>query len=124
MPSDTAEFVLYCRGESGNCYKVALMLDLCDIAWEPRFVDFFNADTKASFVAGVSDIGELPVLEGQGRRLSQSGVILTYLADQTGKFGGNSDEERLEVLRWLLFDNHRFTPSYATLRMMIGLRGR
>ena len=36
-----AEYRLYCFAQSGNAYKAALMLNLCDADWEPRFVDFF-----------------------------------------------------------------------------------
>ncbi|MDA9451235.1 MULTISPECIES: glutathione S-transferase family protein [unclassified Bradyrhizobium] len=120
--STNDEFALYCRGESGNCYKVALMLNLCGLAWHPRFVNFFDEKSKPAFRKEVSDMGELPVLEGRGFVLSQSGVILNYLSETTGRFGGRNDEERREILRWMLFDNHRFTPSYATLRFMKGIR--
>jgi hypothetical protein len=36
-----SQYRLYCVGESGNCYKVALMLELCGCAWQPVFVDYF-----------------------------------------------------------------------------------
>ena len=35
---------LYCFGESGNAYKVALALNLTATPWEPVFVDFFNGE--------------------------------------------------------------------------------
>jgi glutathione S-transferase len=117
-----AKYTLYGRGESGNTYKAALMLNLCGLDWEPRFVPFFNPDTKAEFKAGINEMGEVPVLEFDGRRLTQSGVILTYLSDLTGRFAGQTDDERLEVLRWLLFDNHRYSSYYSTLRVHFGLR--
>lgn len=117
------EHELYCRAESGNCYKAAMMLNLCGLNWRPCFIDFFDNETRQDFRADVNELGELPVLKTGDLTLSQSGVILTYLSEKTGKFGGRTDDERREVLRWLLYDNHRFTPNYATLRMMTGLRG-
>src|SRR6185369_17313890 len=69
----------------------------------------------------VNELGEVPVLEHKGRQLTQSGAILTYLAAETGKFGGRDDTERLEILRWMLFDNHKFTSYYATLRWLVGI---
>lgn len=116
------EFILYCRGESGNCYKAALMLNLCALQWHPRFVNFFDDNTRPIFRERISEMGELPVIEGRNRTLSQSGVILSYLADLTGQFSGRDDNEKLEIYRWILFDNHRFTPYFATLRFMIGIR--
>jgi glutathione S-transferase len=62
------------------------------------------------------------VLVHKGRTLSQSGVILDYLAEQTGQFGPQNDDERREILRWTLFDNHKFTSYYATLRFLVGLQ--
>ena len=115
-------YTLYGRGESGNVYKAALMLNLCRLDWQPKFVGFFDSDSKLAFSSAVNEMGEVPVLEFGGRRLSQTGVILTYLSDHTGKFGGRDEEERLEVLRWLLFDNHRFSNFYATLRLHVGFR--
>lgn len=63
-------------------------------------------------------MGEVPVLDDGARRLTQSGVILTYLADKHGAFGGASEDDRRDVLRWLLFDNHKFTSYFATYRFM------
>ena len=117
-----SEYRLYCVGESGNAYKAALTLTLCGCDWEPVFVDYFQGETRgAPFRSQVNELGEVPVLEHRGMRLTQSGAILTYLAEQTGRFGGANQQERLEVLRWLLFDNHKFTSYYATLRWLVGL---
>jgi glutathione S-transferase len=58
------------------------------------------------------------VLEDGARSLTQSGVILTYLAKKHNVMGGNTEDEQHEVLRWLLFDNHKFTSYFATYRFM------
>ena len=119
-----SEYTLYCRGESGNAYKAALMLNFVGADWRPQFVDFFDESTKRAFRKEINEMGELPTLEvGKGRFISQSGVILTYLSNVTGKFKPEGEAEQMEVLRWLLFDNHKFTPPFATLRFMIGIRG-
>lgn len=115
-----AEYRLYCMGESGNAYKAALMLELCRLPWEPVWVDFFHGETRTpDFRGKLNEMGEVPVLEHDGKRLSQSGVILDYLAAVTGQFGGSNDDERREIWRWILFDNHKFTASLATLRYLI-----
>jgi glutathione S-transferase len=113
------EFKLYCFAQSGNAYKAALMLNLCGAKWEPRFVDFFNGETRTpEYRANINEMGEVPVLEHNGKRLSQSGAILHYLAEHLGKFQG---EDRMEVLRWILWDNHKLTSYIATLRYMVTL---
>ena len=118
-----SEYRLYCMGESGNCYKVALMLNVSGCQWTPVFVDYFGGQTRGEDYRGaVNEQGEVPVLEHRGKRLTQSGAILTYLSSHLGKFGGRTEDERLEVLRWMLFDNHKFTSYYATLRWLVGIQ--
>lgn len=118
-----AEYRLYCMGESGNAYKVALMLELTGRDWEPVWVDFFNGETRGEkYRDVVSEMGEVPVLEHEGERLSQSGVILDYLVERTGEFGPRDLRERREIWRWILFDNHKFTSYFATLRFMVGIQ--
>lgn len=118
-----AEYRLHCMKESGNAYKVALMLELCGCDWQPVWVDYFNGATRSdAFRGAVNEMGEVPVLEHNGRRLTQSGVILDYLAEVTGQFAARDPEERREILRWILFDNHKFTSYFATLRFLFGLQ--
>lgn len=117
------EYRLHGFKESGNAYKAALMLELCGCDWEMVWVDYFNGQTRGeAFRAEVNEMGEAPVLEHKGRTFTQSGVILDYLAAVTGKFGPRDDAERREILRWTLFDNHKFTSYFATLRFLIGLQ--
>ena len=56
-----AEYQLYCMGESGNAYKVALMLELCGLDWEPKWVDFFNGETRSeTYRSEINEMGEVP----------------------------------------------------------------
>ena len=115
-----ADYTLYCFAQSGNCFKAALMLNLCGAKWTPRFVDFFNGETRtAEYRGNVNEMGEAPVLEFGGKRIAQSGVILDYLASVFGKFGWKDEAERREFLRWLLWDNHKFTSYIGTLRFLL-----
>ncbi|MCZ8260073.1 MAG: glutathione S-transferase N-terminal domain-containing protein, partial [Beijerinckiaceae bacterium] len=114
-----AEFRLHGFGESGNAYKVALMLQLSGADWKVVPVDFFNGVTRsAEWRADLNAQGEVPVLEHRGETLTQSGVILDYLAEVLGTFGARDAGERREIWRWILFDNHKFTSYYATLRFL------
>ena len=108
---------LYCFGESGHSYKVALALELAGAEWEPVFVDFFNGETRgADFRSATNEMGECPVLVDGDVRLSQSGVILDHLTERTGRFGG---ADRREVLRWVLWDNHKLSSQAGALRFLM-----
>jgi glutathione S-transferase len=117
MPA-LAEYTLHCFAQSGNAYKPALMLELAGADWSPRFVDYFNGETRTPAYREINVMGEAPVLEHRGDTLSQSGVILDYLATTLGRFGPQDDAQRREILRWLFFDNHKLTSYTATYRFM------
>ncbi|MGO4331863.1 glutathione S-transferase family protein [Cupriavidus sp. M-11] len=117
------EYLLYGFAQSGNAYKVALLLETIGVQrrrqlWTPRFVDYFNGETHTPEYRAINEMGEVPVLEFDGRRLSQSGAILDLLAQRLDAYGPASEVERSEVLRWLLFDNHKFTAYTATYRFL------
>ena len=115
---DAGAFTLYCFAQSGNCYKPALTLQLADADWTPRFVDYFGGETRTPAYREINAMGEAPVLEHRGARLTQSGVILDYLAETLGCFGPKDAGERREILRWLFWDNHKLTSYTATYRFM------
>ena len=116
-----SEYQLYCFAQSGNAYRAALMLNLTGADWQPVYVDFFKGgETRTpKYRAEVNEMGEVPVLVHGAKKLSQSGVILTYLADRTGRFRPDSEDGRLEALRWIIFDNQKlngFLGPYRFLR--------
>jgi len=113
-----AEYTLHCFAQSGNCYKAALALELAGADWAPHLVDYFGGETRTPEYRTLNVMGEAPVLEHNGLRLSQSGVILDYLAGRFDRFGTADAAERREVLRWLLWDNHKLTSYTATYRFM------
>lgn len=105
--------------QSGNAFKVAFALRALEQPWEPVFVDFMSGQTRTpEWREQANEMGEVPVLDDGPRRLTQTGVILTYLAAKHGALGGNGEDEQREVLRWLFFDNHKFTSHFATYRFM------
>jgi glutathione S-transferase len=116
------KYKLHCFCQSGNAYKVALYLACAGLDWEPVFVDFMNGQTRTQeWRAGVNEMGEAPVLDTGTRKLTQSGAILTWLAERHGRFAPQGEDERHEALRWILFDNHKFTSYFATHRFLRSL---
>ena len=109
--------------QSGNTFKVAFLLRALGVPWQPvamSFAEFAGGATRdPARREGINEMGEVPVLElDDATKITQSGVILTMLAEQHGKFGGKDADEKREVLRWLFFDNHKFTSYFATWRFM------
>ena len=115
-----ADFQLYCFAQSGNAYRAALMLNLIGAKWEPIWIDFFGAGVQrtADYREGVNEMGEVPVLVHGNKKLTQSGVILTYLSDLTDKFKPQGEDERLEALRWIIFDNQKVNGFLGPFRFL------
>ena len=105
--------------ESGNSYKLALMLTLCGQSFEPVWTDLGGGITRTpEWRRDVNPMGEIPVLEVDGERLTQTAPILLQLAEQYGRFGGETAAEKFDLLRWLFWDNHKLTSYMASYRFM------
>lgn len=111
---------LYCFGESGNAYKAALALELSGLAWEPVKVDFFGGETRsAAYRSDINNLGEAPAMLDGDIKLTQSGVIQDYISEKSGKFSGKDAAERREVLRWVLWDNHKLSSMAGMTRFLM-----
>ena len=105
--------------ESGNSYKLALMLALCGQSFEPIWTDFAGGETRSeAWRATINAMGEIPVLEDGGARLTQTAPILLRLAERYGRFGAETEDERFQILRWLFWDNHKLSGYMATYRFL------
>ncbi len=110
-----AEYQLHCFAQSGNAFKVALALELAGADWEPVFVNFMAGESRTPEFADKNLMAEVPVLDHGDVRLTQSGAILEYLTGTLGKF---APADKLEALRWILWDNHKLTNNLATWRFL------
>ncbi|WP_300072411.1 glutathione S-transferase family protein [uncultured Ruegeria sp.] len=111
---------LHCFGESGNSYKAALALEMSGLAWEPVFVDFFKGVTRTpEYRSEVNELGEAPVLIDGEFHTSQSGAIQAYITEKSGMFGGKTREENYDILRWVLWDNHKLSSMAGLTRFLI-----
>jgi|SRR5215831_3557026 len=113
---------LHCFSQSGNAYKVAVLLQALRQPWTAvhmPFSDFAGGVPRSDAWRQQQNVmGEVPILEVDGRKLTQSAAIMLFLAEKHGAYGGDNADDRQEVLRWLLFDNHKFTSYFASLRFM------
>lgn len=123
-----SEFTLYGFWESGNAYKVALMLELNKADWECRRVAFFTGETRGEEYRKLNVMGEAPVLIHHRKdgdfTLTQSGACLTYLAKHFGAFGPETEAEEYDVLRWLLFDSQKVSGYTGPLRFLRKFAGK
>lgn len=105
--------------ESGNSFKLALMLTLCEQEFEPIWTDFGARVTwTPEWRRTVNPMGEIPVLEINDRKLTQTAPLLLQLAAKHGRLGPSNELEQYEILRWLFWDNQKLSGGMATYRFM------
>ncbi len=115
-------YKLHAFSQSGNVFKVAVLLQALRQPWTPvhmPFTDFVGGVPRSdAWRLDVNAMGEVPIFEVDGKKLTQSAAILLYLSNRHGAYGGQDEDERQEVLRWMFFDNHKFTSYFATWRFL------
>lgn len=92
-----------------NGRKVSVMLEECGLAYDVHPIDIAKGDQfKPDFLA-VNPNGKIPAIvdpegpDGKPISVFESGAILVYLAEKTGKFLGKDARARTETLQWLMF---------------------
>jgi glutathione S-transferase len=107
---------LYDFLESGNGYKVRLLLHQLGIPFERVEVDITKGESRTEAFLARNPNGRIPVLELEdGTCLAESNAIQWYLADGTG-FLPNDPVERARVLQWMFFEQYSHEPYIAVVR--------
>ncbi|NYZ10944.1 glutathione S-transferase family protein [Azospirillum sp. RWY-5-1] len=96
-----AGFTVYGNFHSQPAARVVLFLSMADTPFTYRHVDLKSKQQKSPEYLAISPFGRVPALRHGDLCLSESGVILTYLADRTGKFGGRNEVETLKLAQWI-----------------------
>lgn len=115
------DYTLYCFLESGNAYKTALMLQLCNADWDTKWVNFFKGEHRSPEYLKLNPMGEVPVLVDHTQddlAISQSGVVLQHLGENFNQFIGQTPEEKRDINSWLFWDNHKFTGYISVVRFL------
>ncbi|PWC33397.1 glutathione S-transferase family protein [Azospirillum sp. TSO35-2] len=97
----TAPFILHGNVNSQPATRIALFFRLAGIPFQYRHVDLRSGQQKTPEYQAINRFGRVPTLVHGDRSVSESSVILTYLAQQTGKFGGRDEDETIRIAEWL-----------------------
>jgi glutathione S-transferase len=107
---------LYDYWESGNCYKVRLLLSQLGVPFERVHVDILKGETRTESFLARNRNHRVPLIEWpDGRRLAESDAILWYLSDGT-PFLPQDPWERAQVLQWMFFEQYSHEPYIAVAR--------
>ena len=92
-----------------NGHKVHIMLEECGLDYRAHAIDIGAGDQFSDDFLKISPNNKIPAIvdadgpDGKPISMFESGAILIYLAGKTGKFLGNTDREKFNVLQWVMF---------------------
>lgn len=104
-----------------NGVKVSIALEEMGIPYEAHLVGLSDVDVKSPEFTALNPNGKIPAIidpngpEGAPLGLFESGAILIYLAEKSGKFMGATAAEKAEVQQWLMFQMGGVGPMLGQL---------
>lgn len=102
-----------------NGIKVAVALEEMGLAYDAHLVDFATNDQMSPEFLSLNPNNKIPAIldphgpDGKPLPLFESGAILIYLAEKSGKF--LPDANRYEVIQWLMFQMGGLGPMFGQL---------
>ena len=111
-------YKVYGDYNSGNCYKIKLMLNLLGAQYEWVPVDILKGETETEAFLEKNPNGKIPVLELEdGTCLWESNAILNFLAEGT-PYLLTEPRLRTQMLQWQFFEQYSHEPTIAVARFI------
>jgi GSH-dependent disulfide-bond oxidoreductase len=113
-----------------NGVKVSIMLEETELPYEPHFINIGQNETWTPEFLSLNPNGKIPSIidpsgpSGQPLPLFESGAILLYLAEKTGKFLPSDPARRYETIQWVFFQMAAVGPMFGQLGFFHKFAGR
>ena len=102
-----------------NGHKTAIMLEEVEIEYEVCIVNILEGDQFDPAFIAISPNNRIPAIvdtdgpQGEPYTVFESGAILMYLAEKTGKLWPQDSVERYDVIQWLMFQMGNVGPMFG-----------
>ena len=93
-----------------NGWKISIALQEMGLPYEVRVIDLASGEQKADWYVRLNPNGRIPTLDDDGFVVFESGAILLYLAEKTGRFLPRDVHARSRVIQWLMFQMSGIGP--------------
>ena len=113
-----------------NGVKVSIMLEETGLAYDPHLVDFAKDDQHSPAFESLNPNGKIPAIldpDGPGGKplaLFESGAILLYLAEKTGKFLPSDPAARWQAIQWVIFQMGGVGPMFGQVGFFVKFAGK
>ncbi|NVK45090.1 MAG: glutathione S-transferase N-terminal domain-containing protein [Rhodobacteraceae bacterium] len=120
-PAETPEKLQLYSYPTPNGVKVSIALEEMGLDYEAHLVTLADADVKSPEFLALNPNNKIPAIidpngpEGAQIELFESGAILIYLAEKTGKFLSKDPKTRYETIQWLMFQMGGVGPMFGQL---------
>ena len=126
--SDTTVIQLYSY-PTPNGVKVSIALEEMGLAYEPHLVTLSDSDVKSDAFLSLNPNNKIPaIIDPNGPNgpigLFESGAILIYLAEKSGKLIGTNAAEKAKVIQWLMFQMGGVGPMFGQLGFFYKFAGK
>ncbi len=114
--------------DTPNGRKISVALEEMGLAYDVRVVDITQGEQRADAFLAISPNGKIPAIvdpDGPGGKpisVFESGAILVYLGEKTGRFWPSDARQRVAVLEWLMFQMGGFGPMPGQVHHFIALQ--
>lgn len=103
-----------------NGIKVSIALEEMGLAYEPHLVTLGDVDVKSPEFLSLNPNNKIPaIIDPNGPDgpigLWESGAILLYLSEKSGKFAGSNAAEKAMITKWLMFQMGGVGPMFGQL---------
>ncbi|MEE4118655.1 MAG: glutathione S-transferase N-terminal domain-containing protein [Paracoccaceae bacterium] len=112
-----------------NGVKVSIALEELGLAYEAHRVTLDDADVKSDAFVSLNPNGKIPAIVdpdgpgGQPLGLAESGAILLYLAEKTGRLIGETTADRHRITQWVMFQMGHVGPMFGQLGFFVKFKG-
>jgi GST-like protein len=114
---------LYSAG-TGNGRRASVMLEECGLPYQLHKLDLAKGDQKKPEFLAINPAGAIPAIvdeegpNGRKTALAQSGAIVLYLAEKTGKFLPKDPAKKAEALQWFMQVSTDVAPASSAIFYM------
>lgn len=111
-----------------NGVKVSIMLEEIGLPYEPHLVSFDSDDQFSPEFLSLAPNNKIPAIldpdgpNGHPLPLFESGAILIYLAEKTGKLLPKDAAARYETIQWLMWQMGGLGPMFGQLGFLPQIR--
>ena len=128
-PAESPEIIQLYSYPTPNGVKASIMLEETGLAYEPHLVTLADADVKSPEFLSLNPNNKIPAIidpngpDGTPIGLFESGAILIYLAEKSGRFIGQTASEKAKIIQWLMFQMGGLGPMFGQLGFFVKFAG-